>query len=111
MEDYEEATEHIRELVLEALLYIQEACRRTCARASCENIEDYIAAAMDEAEEAARNPSPWIHTPSLQLAARHIEKEAVVLDEKGCREEAELFREAARRLYMADIVSSRRVNT
>ncbi len=110
MENYEEVIEHIRELVLEALLYIQEACRRTCSRVSCENIEDYLAAAMDEAEEAARNPSPWIHTPSLQLAARQIEKEAVVLDEKGCKEEAELFREAARRLYMADIVSNKKIS-
>lgn len=102
---YEERAERIRELVLEAMGYVREACRSSCARSSCDRVEDSLAAAMDEAEEAARLPGPWLRLPSLAAAARRLEEEAERLEALGCREEASLFREAAQRLYMADTLA------
>ena len=99
---YEERAERARELVLEAWSLVSEACRSSCARDVCEDLEDPLAAVMDEAEEAARLPGPWLSLPSAQAAARRLEEAARELEERGCREEAGLLREAARRLHMAD---------
>ncbi len=99
---YGERAERARELVVEAWSLVAEACRSPCARDSCERIEDDLAAVMDEAEEAIRLPGPWLSLPHAQRAARRLEEEARALEGKGCGEEAELFREAARRLLMAD---------
>ncbi len=100
-----ERLERIRELVLEALSLLREACRSPCAREACERLEDPMAAAMDEAEEAARLGSPWLRLQSLQQAARMLEEEASRLEAAGCVEEAGLLREASRRLYMADALA------
>ena len=102
LEKYEERVERARELVLEAWSLVAEACRNPCARSVCEQVEDTLAAAMDEAEEAARLPGPWLSIPHASEAARRLQEAARVLEEQGCREEAGLLEEAARRLNMAD---------
>jgi hypothetical protein len=102
MRGYEERAERARELVVEAWALVAEACRSPCAREECEGFEDVLGAAMDEAEEAARLPGPWLSIPHVGEASRRLEEAARRLRERGCLEEAGLLEEAARRLAMAD---------
>jgi tRNA G37 N-methylase Trm5 len=71
LEDYRERAERVRELVVEAWALVAEACRSSCARKACEEVEDYLASAIDEAEEAARLPGPWLSIPHVAEAARN----------------------------------------
>ena len=96
----EEAGEAVLELVFEALRFVREACRGGCAREACERVEDLLGEAMDEAEEAAHGLG-FVRLSAVGRAAAVLEAEAGRLEGAGCREEAELFREAARRLSMA----------
>jgi len=100
---YLERAERVRELVVEAWALAAEACRSGCAREVCEGlVEDALGAAMDEAEEAVRLPGPWLSLPHVAEAARRLREAAERLRGAGCREEAGLLEEAARRLSMAD---------
>lgn len=100
---YGERAERARELVVEAWALAAEACRSGCARGVCEElVEDALAAAIDEAEEAERLPGPWLSLPGVAEAARRLREAAERLREEGCAEEAGLLEEAARRLSMAD---------